>query len=149
MRGFYGIGAYGPRTSENLGMLWRSAHQFDAAFMFTVATRCGFEGQASNTTRAERHIPLYVYPTFEEFANVLPHGARLVGVEQCERSVPLESFEHPEQAVYILGSEDTGLPARVWDYCTGGIVAIDTRRCLNVAVAGSILMYDRHLKGRK
>lgn len=146
MRGYFGIGAYSPRTSENIGTLLRSGLEYDAAFMFTVAARCGIERQPSNTVRADRHIPFYCFPQFEDM--VLPSGCRLVGVEQCEKSVPLEEFDHPEQAIYMLGSEDTGLPKHLWEYCTGGIVHISTKRCLNVAVAGSIVMYDRKLKGR-
>lgn len=145
-RGYFGIGVYSPRTSVNVGVLWRSAQQFDAAFMFTIAARCGFEHQPSNTTRAERHIPLYVYPKLEDFLRVLPTGARLVGVEQWDNSQPLETFKHPERAVYLLGAEDEGLPQEVKEYCTGGVVAISTERCLNVSVAGSIVMYDRQLK---
>lgn len=146
-RGYYGIGLYSPRTAVNIGVMWRSALEFDAAFMFTVAARCGFEMQPSNTTRADRHIPLYVYPTLEDFLRVTPTGARLVGVEQWECSQPLEAYKHPQQAIYLLGAEDEGLPPQVKEYCTGGVVAISTPRCLNVSVAGSLVMYDRHMKG--
>lgn len=161
MRGFFGIGCYQPKTSTNLGTLWRSCLEFNAGFMFTVAARCfmesdrhepqerieklaSFAGQPSNTTKADRHIPLFVWPELKDMT--LPTGAMLVGIEQSDRSTPLESFTHPEQAVYILGAEDRGLSEEVQDYCTGGIVHISTHRCLNVAVAGSIVMYDRALK---
>lgn len=119
--------------------------EYDAAFMFAIGTRCGFE-EASNTPRVERHIPLYLYPTFEDFARVIPNGARLVGIEQTENSFPLETYAHPERAIYLLGAEDEGLPKEVFEYCRGGVVSISTKRCLNVAVAGSIVMYDRRQK---
>lgn len=161
MRGYFGIGVYRPKTSNNLGTLWRSCLEFETGFMFTVAARCfmesdphesqerkerlaSFAGQPSNTVKAERHVPLFVWPELKDM--ILPTGARLVGIEQTERSIPLESFQHPEQAVYILGAEDDGLPPEVQEHCTGGLVSISTHRCLNVAVAGSIVMYDRHLK---
>lgn len=121
MRGFFGIGCYQPKTSTNLGTLWRSCLEFNAGFMFTVAARCfmetdrhepqerieklaSFAGQPSNTTKADRHIPLFVWPELKDMT--LPTGAMLVGIEQSDRSTPLESFTHPEQAVYILGAED-------------------------------------------
>lgn len=148
-RGFFGIGVYSPRTSENIGTLWRSALNFGASFMFTIGARCGFQDQPSNTTKSDRQIPLYVYPSFKEFVNVLPHSTYLIGVEQCEKSTALETFSHPERAIYLLGSEDKGIPNEVWSYCTGGMVAIDTPKCLNVATAGSIVMYDRHLKQKQ
>jgi tRNA(Leu) C34 or U34 (ribose-2'-O)-methylase TrmL len=145
MRGFFGIGAYSPKTSGNLGILWRSAQQFGAAFMFVIAPRCPWDAP-SNTTDAHRHIPLYVYPTFEDFARVLPSAARLIAVEQWPTARPLERFIHPEQAIYLLGAEDYGLPDAIRQYCTGGAVAISTERCINVGVAGSIVMYDRAAK---
>lgn len=149
-RGYFGIGVYGARNSTNVGTLWRSALEFDAAFMLTTAARCAFVEQASNTTRADRHIPTYCYLSLDDFlAWGIPNDCRLVGVEQTPRSVSLEQFEHPERAIYLLGAEDTGLPEKVWEYCTGGLVAISTTRCLNVAVAGSIVMYDRALKALK
>lgn len=146
MRGYYGMGAYRPKTSTNIGTLWRSCQQFNASFMATVGARCAFENQPSNTTRAERHIPLYVVPDIKDL--ILPTGCRLVGIEQTDSSIPLEEFDHPEQAFYLLGAEDDGLPPEVLEYCTGGVVHISTNRCLNVAVAGSIVMYDRVVKSR-
>mmetsp|Transcript_14365 Transcript_14365/g.46145 ORF Transcript_14365/g.46145 Transcript_14365/m.46145 type:complete len:86 (+) Transcript_14365:351-608(+) len=61
--------------------------------------------------------------------------------------VPLHEFEHPERAVYVLGSEDAGLPPSVVRACHL-CVSLEGLRAAsyNVAVAGSILMYDRHRK---
>ena len=146
-RGFFGIGVYSPKNSTNLGSLWRSCLEYNAAFMFTIGTRCGFD-EPSNTPRAERHIPLYMYPTLQDFTRVIPTDTRIVGIEQTDKSLALESYSHPERAIYLLGAEDDGLPAEVFEYCRGGVVAISTKRCLNVAVAGSIVMYDRRLKSK-
>ena len=51
------------------------------------------------------------------------------------------------QAVYVLGSEDAGLPPSVVRACHL-CVSLEGLRAAsyNVAVAGSILMYDRHRK---
>ena len=144
-RGYFGIGIYQPKTSDNIGTLWRSALNFGASFLFTIGTRCMIN-QPSDTVSAHKHIPFYVYPDFESFANVLPNGCRLVGIEQTNNSQCLSSFDHHERSVYILGSEDNGLAEKIIPYCTGGIIHIDTPFCLNVAVAGSIVMYDRHFK---
>ncbi len=51
-------------------------------------------------------------------------------------------FTHPERAIYLLGAEDTGLPESVQSLCQS-IIHIKSPMCLNVAVAGSIIMYDR------
>lgn len=138
-RGYFGIGVYHPKTTENIGTLWRSAHNFGADFIFTIGKR--YKKQASDTTKAERHIPLYEYETFEDFKEHLPRGGRIVFIEQMEGATNLKDTCHPETAVYILGAEDYGVPEKI----TTGYqkVYIDTPMCLNVAVAGSIVLYDR------
>ena len=50
---------------------------------------------------------------------------------------PLEEFEHPDRAIYLLGSEDTGLPKSVVHACHQH-VALPAERyeSYNVAMAG-------------
>ncbi len=141
-RGYYGIGIYQPKTTKNIGTLWRSAHNFGADFIFTIGQR--YKKQASDTTKSERHIPLYEYETFNDFKNNLPKGCQMVFVEQATGSRNLKDIVHPERAVYILGAEDYGVPEEMM---IGHLkVHIETPMCLNVAVAGSITMFDRKNK---
>lgn len=141
-RGYYGIGIYHPKTTENIGTLWRSAHNFGANYIFTIGKR--YRKQASDTTKAERHIPLYEYETMDDFKKNLPKGCQIVFVEQTNGARNLKESCHPETAVYVLGAEDEGIPE---DLMVGHQkVFIDTPMCLNVAVAGSIVMYDRQIK---
>lgn len=145
-KGYFGIGVYQPKNSTNLGTLWRSAYIFNASFIFVIGARCASADQPSNTVQAHKHIPLYVYQTFDEFSNVMPHGCRLIGVEQWDNSIDINKFEHPQQCAYLLGAEDHGLPKKYQEYFTGGVIQIPTSHCLNVAVAGSIIMYDRSMR---
>lgn len=141
-RGYYGIGVYHPKTTENIGTLWRSAHNFGAAFIFTIGSR--YRRQVSDTTKAQCHIPLFEYSSFDDFKGKLPLGCQLVFVEQAESSILLPKVHHPETAVYLLGAEDYGIPEELMKGHQK--IAIDTPMCLNVAVAGSIVMYDRQAK---
>ena len=84
------------------------------------------------------------YDTFEAFFENLPKGARLVGVELDEKACDLETFEHPRRCVYLLGAEDHGLSKKVMDKCHH-LVKFKSVKSLNVAVAGTIIMYDRNL----
>jgi tRNA(Leu) C34 or U34 (ribose-2'-O)-methylase TrmL len=144
-RGYFGIGIYHPKTTENVGTLWRSAHNFGADFIFTVGAR--YHNQPSDTTKASRHVPLYHYANLEDLKSHMPQGAELVFVEQAEHAVNLSDFRHPEAAIYVLGAEDYGVPE---DEMRGyRKVAIATPMCINVAVAGSILLYDRQSKSVK
>lgn len=139
-RGYFGIGIYCPKNSENMGTLWRSAFNFGADFLFTIGARCLIR-QPSDTVLSHKHIPFYVYPDMESF--ILPTDCFLVGIEQGIKSVSIKNHSHHERVCYILGAEDHGLPEKIIDHCTGGIIHIDTPLCLNVAVAGSIVMFDR------
>lgn len=142
-RGYFGIGIYQTKNWLNVGTLWRTAHNLGAAFIFTIGTR--YKKQASDTTTAMDSIPLVRYPTLEDFQRCRPIDCRLVGVEQAGGAVSLVTFEHPEKALYLLGAEDTGLPEAVIQKCQS-LVQIPSKSCLNVAVAGSIVLYDRVAK---
>ena len=142
---YFEIGVYNPRNSANIGTLWRSAFQLGAAGIFTIGRP--YRRQTSDTAEALIHIPLRHFASFEDFIAARPVGALLVGIEMG--GVPLAQFQHPERAIYLLGSEDSGLPPKILATCNC-VVAIEAVRSLsfNLAVAGSIVMYHR-LLGRQ
>ena len=142
-RGFFEIGICNGKTPMNLGTLWRSAHQLGATGIFVIGQR--YKGQASDTTKTYKHVPMRQYRDFADFQIGRPHGAVLVGVEM--EGTPLQSFKHPSRAVYLLGSEDNGLPPAVRAACKS-IVSIESTglTSYNVAVAGSLVMYDRAIR---
>jgi len=142
-RGYFGIGAYCPKTDTNIGTLLRSAQCFGADFTFVIGAK-GLHKQASNTTKTHRHIPHYEYSNFEAFLNGMPIERTLIGIETGGASLP--EYRHPDRAVYLLGREDSGLPQCVLERCNA-VLTIPTEFCLNVAVAGSIALYDRVMKG--
>ena len=140
MSGYFEIGVYYPKTVQNIGTLWRSAYQLGAASIFTIGHR--YKHQASDTLKVPSNIPLRMYADIDEFLACRPFAAQLIGVEMGGE--PLGSFAHPRQAVYLLGSEDNGLPPSVLKMCQH-IVSIEAVRTAsyNVAMAGSIVMYHR------
>lgn len=144
-RGYFGIAAWCPKTTDNVGTLWRSAHVFGAAFLAIIEGR--YHKQASDTTKALRHVPLYEYDTFTAFLEHRPHGCRLVAVEITDGAQLLPEYRHPEQAIYILGPEDGSLSPDILKQCNSRVV-IPGSYCLNLAVAGSIVMYDRIAKAQ-
>ena len=143
--GYFGIGVVGLKTEANLGTLWRSAWQLGAAYIFTVGAR--FEKQSSDTYQTWTRVPCFEHSDWAGFARASPYSAPWVAVEMG--GVPLEKFVHPDRAVYVLGSEDTGLPESIVRACALHVSLPSVRSpSYNVAVAGSILMYDRHAKSR-
>ncbi len=142
MKGYFGIGVEGLSKPLNAGNLFRSAQAFGASFLFTVgasyAERAGRGG--GDTSHAPGRVPLYAFP--DASAMVLPRGCALVGVELIDEAVDLPSFRHPARAAYILGPERDSLSAPVLERCAH-VVRIPTSFCVNVAMAGAIVMYDR------
>ncbi len=143
MRGYFGIGIEGSKTPVNVGTLWRSAVNFGASFIFTVGHR--YNQQACDTIKAERQVPLWRFDDLDDLLDHLPSNCPLIGVENAEDSRPLPGFFHPERACYILGAEDRGLGQATMEAATATVI-IPSTRCLNVAVAGSIVLYDRLAK---
>ncbi len=138
--GYFEIGVYHPRSTDNIGTLWRTAYQLGAAGIFTIGRP--YRQQTSDTQHAAYEIPLRHFPTFEEFLANRPVGAQLIGVEMGGE--PLTSFVHPERAVYLLGSESMGLPDKVLQQCNTVITLEHIRYpSYNLAVAGSIVLYHR------
>lgn len=142
-RGYFGIGIFHGKNEENLGTLWRSAFILEADFIFTIGKR--YRRQASDTTSAPKHIPLFHFETYEDFLRHIPYDCPVCAIELNEKSVSLTEYKHPEKCVYLLGAEDHGIPENVLEQCKD-IVQIPGRSCYNVAVAGSIVMYDRQCK---
>lgn len=143
MRGYCGIGIWQAKKSENVGTLWRTASLLGASFIFTIGRK--YELQASDTTKAYKSVPLYNYPSFDDFYAHMPHDCFLVGIELFPGIKNLQQFTHPERAIYLLGAEDHGLSGNILQKCALQ-VKIPTPHSLNVAVTGSIVLYDRIAK---
>ena len=137
---FFGIGILNGKTPENLGVLWRSAQNLGASFIFTIGNR--YAKQACDTHNAVKSMPYFHYENFEAFYKNLPKGARLVGVELTDEAQSLETFNHPRRCVYLLGAEDHGLSNAAIEK-SHFLVKFKSQLSLNVSVAGSIVMYDR------
>ncbi|MGF1650488.1 MAG: RNA methyltransferase [Hyphomicrobiaceae bacterium] len=139
-RGYFGIGSERISKSLNLGNLMRSAHGFGASFTFTIgATYNALEARA-DTSKGRTHLPHFDWPSVD--AMQLPEGCKLVGIELLETAIDLPSFRHPLRAIYVLGPEKGSLTDQLVARCDY-VVKIPTKFCVNVAMAGAIVMYDR------
>jgi tRNA G18 (ribose-2'-O)-methylase SpoU len=139
-RGYFGIGAERISKPLNLGNLVRSAHAFGASFVFTIGAHPNAYDFFSDTSKSSEHLPHYHWESIEEMR--LPEDCRLVGVELLEDAEDLPSFPHPVKAAYVLGPELGSLSPELLAKCDH-VVRIPTAFCINVAMAGAIVMYDR------
>ncbi|HZV20824.1 MAG TPA: RNA methyltransferase [Hyphomicrobiales bacterium] len=140
MRGYFAIGAERISKPMNLGNLLRSAHAFGAKFFFTIGAHPRAFEAKSDTSKAADRLPIYHWATPEEVA--LPVKCKLVGVELIEGAIELPAFRHPPRAAYVLGPELGVLSDALLSRCDY-IIKIPTAFCINVAMAGAIVMYDR------
>jgi len=143
MRGYFAIGAEGISKPMNLGALMRTAHAFGASFVFSVnAADKVRQAYKADTSKTFEHVPYYQWDTIGDMH--LPKGCQLVGVELTEDAVALPSFRHPLNAAYVLGREKGDLSADMLARCQH-VVKIPTKFCINVSLAGALVMYDRTL----
>lgn len=146
-RGYFGIGVYYPKTEANIGILWRHARLYGADFIFTIGRR--YRKESGDTSNTSRHTPLFHYEDYDDFDSHRPSNSNVVCVEQREGAKTLPETPHPEQAIYLLGAEDRGLPEEILrgKQC----IEIPTKepQSMNVATAGTLIMYDRFVKGTK
>lgn len=141
IKGFFAIGVDRLSKAHNMGNLLRTSYAFGASYFFTIdATYSKKELREADTSGAASSLPVYDYENTEEFK--VPHGAKLVGIELTDDAVDLPNFKHPRQAIYILGPEGGSLSDELIERCDFTI-KIPMRFCVNVGVAGAIVMYDR------
>ena len=141
MRGYFGIGAEGISKPLNFGALSRTAHAFGASFVFSVNADDKIRTiYKSDTSKSFEHVPYYQWDQIGDMA--LPRGCTLVGVELTDDAEELPSFRHPTAAAYVLGRERGSLTPEMLAKCAF-TVKIPTKFCVNVSVAGALVMYDR------
>ena len=141
MRGYFGIGVEGVSKPMNMGALMRTAHAFGASFVFSVnAAHKVRKVYNADTSKTYDHVPYYPWDAVDDIA--LPKGCQIVGIELTDDAVELPSFKHPKSAAYVLGRERGDLSPEMLERCSH-VVKIPTKFCINVSLAGALVMYDR------
>ena len=141
--GFFGIGILSGLHEPNLGTLWRSAYILGASFIFTVDKK--YKSKGADVTSAWTKIPLYHYESYAHLKQNIPYSTKIVGIEMGEQSQDIHRYQHPDRAIYLLGNEQSGLPPSVVADCHD-LIKLPGDFSLNVAVAGSLVMFDRESK---
>lgn len=143
MRGYFAVGAEGISKPMNLGALMRTSHAFGASFVFSVRAADKIKmAYKADTSKSFEHVPYYQWETIGDM--VFPKGCQLVGIELTPDAVELPTFRHPPAAAYVLGPEKGNLSDEMLERCSH-VVKIPTKFCINVSLAGALVMYDRHL----
>ncbi len=138
----FGVGILNPKYQYNVGTLFRSAYQLGASFVFVIGDK--YKPQITDTYKCHENIPVFQFKNFEEFKKS-QYNMPIVAIEfDRKSSVLIKDYEHRIRCVYLLGTEDVGLPKNIVEECQD-CVHLDSVRTpsYNVHIAGSIVMYDR------
>lgn len=140
-RGYFALGVEGISKAGNLGNLMRSAHSFGASYFFTINPELNYnELRQTDTSQSSGSIPYFEYDSFDNF--MVPQKCEIVAVELVEDSIDLPSFRHPKCAAYVLGPEMGNVSEEMMNVANH-VIKIPMKFCVNVGVAGAIVMYDR------
>lgn len=139
--GYLGIGIYNVKRTHNFGALIRTARVFGADFVFSVGNR---NPQEQSSIHAELTLPLFHFKTLGDFMGSIPVNAQLVCVELTPGARDIRTYQHPARAVYLLGPEDGTLPDGIMR--AHDTVILPGAYPLNVAMAATVVLYDRAMK---
>ncbi len=145
-KGYFGIGIENPKKNENVGTLIRHAYLLGASYVFIIGRK--YKKHAADTGDFGKLMPIYEFETIKEFTNSTPKHCELIGIDinNYGDKVPksIVEFEHPRNAVYILGNESGGLSKEALN-SVSQIVYIPTKDNIsfNVATTGAMFLFDR------
>ena len=135
----------------NIGTVVRTANAFMAKEVHIIGRRRWNRRGAMVTDRYQhvRH-----HPTVEGFVQwAHGEGLRIIGIDNFPDSVPLETYELPQNCVLVFGQEGPGLSAEVHAAAdaTLSIAQFGSTRSINAGSAAAIAMHGwirRHVFGQ-
>jgi tRNA G18 (ribose-2'-O)-methylase SpoU len=126
----------------NIGSIVRSANAFNVSSVHIIGRRHWNKRGAMST---EKYLDVIHHDSVEHFlARVTDHKLRVIGVDNIEGSVPLQSAGLPVDCILVFGQEGPGLSSELRTVCEY-LVAIEqfgSTRSVNVGVAAGIVMYE-------
>lgn len=140
------VAAWNISKEHNVGSLIRTAHAVAAEEVILVGAR---EWNVEAARTAELYTTVVALPDVPAFrSHLAARSWRLVAVELDPRAVPLFDAVYPERPCFLLGAELGGVPGEL-RAAADLIVQIPQWGLvpsLNLAVAGSIVIYDHLAK---
>ena len=136
----------------NIGSVVRTANAFNAAGVHVVGRRRWNRRGAMVT---DRYLHVHHHDTVDDLGSwAAGEELPLVGVDNVEGSVPVETYELPERCVLLLGQEGPGLSPSALAACAV-VVAVTqygSTRSLNAGAAAAVVMHAwvrRHVFGQR
>jgi tRNA(Leu) C34 or U34 (ribose-2'-O)-methylase TrmL len=141
-RGYAAIGCRAITKDANVGGVLRAAHCYGASLICVAGP---FTRQASDTTKAFRHIPML---QVDDLMEAVPYDCVPVAVDLLPDASSLIDFVHPQRAFYIFGPENGTLGKNITDKCKHKVF-VPTNYCMNLAATVNVILYDRLAKAKR
>jgi len=125
----------------NIGTVVRNANAFMAKGVHIVGKR-RWNRRGAMVTDRYQHV--YHHPTVEEFTQWANNESLpILGIDNIDGSVPIETSEIPEKCVLVFGQEGPGLSQEMISNCSEifEITQYGSTRSINAGVASGIAMY--------
>ena len=125
----------------NIGTVVRNANAFGAAAVHIVGRRRWNRRGAMMT---DRYQHVYYHPSIEDLLEWAAHEQlSVIGIDNLDGSVPLETVELPRSCVLIFGQEGPGLSEAAKAACTQvcSIRMFGSTRSINAGVASGIALH--------
>jgi len=145
-----GIVLVNPQFAHNVGMTVRLASCYGISQVWFTGDRVQLDLDKKSRLPREERMKGYRSVTMLNYDRPLeqfPEDVVPVAVEVRPNSERLQDFEHPVNAVYVFGPENSSIPQGVLTRCHRFVVIPTVRRyCLNLATAVATILWDRALK---
>lgn len=125
----------------NIGSVVRSANAFLAAEVHIVGNR-RWNRRGAMVTDRYQHVRHHA--TIEAFGEWAAHeGLPVIGIDNIEGSVPIETYDVPQACVLVFGQEGPGLSPAAQELCVDmlAISQFGSTRSINVGAAAAIAMH--------
>ena len=141
------IGLINPKSPENVSSVMRSAGNFGVSHVLSTGSRYDrairMNPVIPNMSRkVGEDIPL---SGVECLIDSVPSDMKIVCVEFAENAIPLPAYQHPENAFYIFGPEDSSITQDIINRADD-VVYVPTNGCMNLSATVNVLLYDRLAK---
>jgi len=130
----------------NIGSIVRTANAFNVAAVHIIGRRRWNRRGAMVT---DRYLHVEHHASVADFADRMAVADYVViGVDNLEGAMPLESYELPRRTCLVFGSEGPGLTDELVAACTQlvAITQYGSTRSINAGAAAAIAMYHWSLR---
>ena len=125
----------------NIGSIVRTANAFNVNAVHIVGKR---DWNRRGAMVTDKYLTVINHSTIEEFAKYCAEKALpIIGIDNVDSSIEMESYQMPEKCVLLFGQEGAGMSEEGIAACTVllAIRQYGSTRSMNASAAGAIAMY--------